>query len=114
MNKNQIKTEIKKVRKQLEDLEKKLETAKDHSLGDIDHKQRISQAGHNLRDALRAAGLKDTSSAFGEITNGGQYANRSIFLGTLKDNCWKWSVQTDCNNDQVLMRVDKNTGECID
>ena len=116
MNKDEIKTEIEKARKHLEALEKKL--AQKHSLGDASIKKLINVAANNLSNQIRNAGLKEISVAFGEVTNWGDYANRSIFLSSLffcSKNGWKWKIIDDTEHDQqVLVRVDNVTGECID
>ena len=116
MTKDEIKKEIEKARKNLEALEKKL--AQKHSLGDESVKSRISDAADYFRAELEAAGLKDISISFGEVANGGDFAERSIFLsGAHKNilNGWKWKLIDETKHgQQVLVRVDNKTGECID
>lgn len=116
MKKDEIKKEIEKARKHLEALEKKL--AQKHSLGDESVKSRISDAADYFRAELEAAGLKDISISFGQVTNGGDYADRSLFLSGAYHNIlngWKWKLIDDTKRgQQVLVRVDIVTGECID
>ena len=116
MTKDEIKKEIEKARKNLEALEKKL--AQKHSLGDESVKSRISDAADYFRTELEAAGLEGISISFGQVTNGGDFADRSIFLsGTLLNdlNGWKWKLIDDTKyGQQVLVRVDIVTGRCID
>ena len=116
MNKDEIKKEIEKARKHLEALEKKL--AQNHSLGDESVKSRISDAADNFRIELLAAGLKDISFAFGKVANWGDFAERSIYVDSLASCAkkgWKWKLIDETKHgQQVLVRVDIVTGECID
>ena len=122
MNKKEIQKEIENTREKLRELEKKLANAKDHSLSEIHAQGEINRVANVYADSLQAAGMP-VSAAFGEITREGEFAERSIFLevdytdkytSRAGPRTWKWVVITDELYQQVLVRVDKVTGECID
>ena len=119
MNKKEIQKEIENTREKLRELEKQLANAKDHNLSDIHAQGEINRAANAYADLLQAAGIL-VSAAFGEITREGEFAERSIFLDVdytglnPEPRSWKWAVITDQLYQQVLVRVDKETGKCID
>jgi hypothetical protein len=113
MTKLQIRNKIQETRKTLEALEEQLEA--EPSLKSYEVKERIKNAASTYNLALRECGLKDIGEEFGQVSNNGTLANRSIFL-TFKTNTrsWKWEVRINNYTEEVLVRVDKETNEVID
>ena len=113
MTKLQIRDKIKETRKALEALEEQLAT--EPCLKSHEAKKRIETAAGAYNLVLRECGLKDIGEAFGQVSNNGALANRSIFL-TFKAHTrsWKWEVRINNGTEEVLVRVDKETNEVID
>jgi uncharacterized protein YpuA (DUF1002 family) len=113
MTEDEIKNEIEKVQKQLQELKEQLNKK---SLSDPDAQKKIAAAAKDYRAALNGAGLNDISNAFGEVAAIGKYAIRGIFLtNNFKERKWEWCVFLDqSTNSEVLVRIDKSDESFID
>lgn len=113
MNKDEIKKEIEKVQKQLQELQEKLNAK---SLSDPDAQNKIYAGAAIYRAALNAAGLNDISHAFGQVVTVGEFKHRGIFLtNDYASRDWKWVVKHDRDtNSEVLVRVQDLTHTIID
>jgi hypothetical protein len=109
----EIKNKIQETRKALEALEKQLGT--EPCLKDNFVKKKIADAAARYNQVLQECGFKGIGDAFGQISNNGKLADRSIFLTFKADTrSWKWEVRINNGSDEVLVRVDKETNEVID
>jgi len=115
MNKKEIQQEIESVRLKLQTLEKKL--ANGNNFSDEQARRNINNIAKTYRNALVQSGeLKDIGLVFGEVVEVGEYKHRGLFLTNNFDKRdWEWWVLLDSDtNSEVLVRVDKVTGNVID
>ena len=116
MSKKEIQQEIEKLRSQIQTLEKKL--AQSNNLTDVQVREEINNAARVYSNTLiQKGGLQGIGQVFGMIACAeGKFKHRGIFLtNDFEDRNWEWRVSVDMdNNAEVLVRVDKVTGELID
>jgi hypothetical protein len=115
MNKKEIQQEIESLRLKLRTLEKKLATG--NNFGDEKVRRDINTVAKTYRDTLAIKGeLIEIGDAFGEVIEIGEYKHRGLFLSNnFNERGWEWIVFLDSStNSEVLVRVDKKTGNIID
>lgn len=115
MSKKEIQQQIEKLRSQMQELEKML--ARSSNFADEQVRIDIAAPAIAYRNTLiQKGGLKDIGESFGEVVEVGVLKHRGIFLtDNFQERDWEWLVDVDMDtNTEVLVRVDKVTGELID